>query len=169
MTQRKIIIALFSLILISSVANFTFAADPIENNPAKNPNFQLVPCGVNGGLQGPTQSGAALGNESSRECGWSDLITLANNVVNFLVVISVSLAILAFCYAGFLYITAFGQSGKVEQAHHIFSAALTGIFFVLCGWLIIATILKVLVKTDNAHINDIVPFQNVQTIQNTQQ
>ncbi len=99
------------------------------------------------------------------ECGWTDLIILANTVVRFLVFVSSLLAVMAFCYAGFLYITAFGEMGKVEQAHKIFSSAITGMFFVLCGWLIIATILKVLIPGGNASIEKIVPFSGVETIQ----
>ena len=141
------------LLLVAVCAPVAHAADPIKDNPASKPGFQLVPCG-------------SSASGSSAECDWAQLIALANRVVNFLVVISVSLAVMAFCYAGFLYITAFGESGKIEQAHTIFKSTLIGVFFVLCGWLIVATILRVLVdNTDPTKIQSIVPFQGVKTIQ----
>lgn len=171
MLKSKIQKILMSLMVFSFVFNLSWslafaAGDPIKDSPANDPGFQIVPPCNNGGNFGPTQNG---GNLASGECGWNDLIQLANNVVTFLVWLSASLAVIAFCYAGFLYITAFGESGKIEQAHGIFKAALTGMFFVLCGWLIIATILKTLIggdsKNDTANINSIVPFKDVKTIQ----
>lgn len=110
---------------------------------------ELVPCG----------------KTDPNDCNWEKLIQLANNIVNFLVWISAFLVIFAFCYAGFLYITAFGEMSKIEQAHGIFKSAITGFFFVLCGWLIIATILRVLVMRDDANIGSMVPFDGVQKIQ----
>ena len=113
---------------------------------------RLVPCGTK--------------SSSTYDCDWSKLIILANNIVTFLVWLSMFLAILAFCYAGFLYMTAFGEMGKIEQAHGIFKSTMVGLFFVLCGWLIIATILKVLVVGDNANIGSIINFSNITTLLN---
>jgi hypothetical protein len=135
---------LFSAIIIFNFSlPFALAADPTTDSPAANAGFHLVDC--------------------KTDCGWADLIVLANKVVTFLVWLSASLVVIAFCYAGFLYMTAFGESGKIEQAHGIFKSAITGLFFVLCGWLLIATILTVL-KADPNVVNT-VDFSNVQTIQ----
>lgn len=73
---------------------------------------------------------------------------------------------MAFCYAGFLYMTAFGNMGKVEEAHKIFGSAIIGVFFVLAGWLIVATVLKILVgNSDEAKIETVIDFKGVDTIQ----
>lgn len=152
---KNFIAIIFSLIFVFNFATpFAFA----EGNPALDPSTDVVKSFDGGGL-------VPCGRGGSAECNWNDLIILANRVVTFLVWLSVSLAVMAFCYAGFLYMTAFGESGKIEQAHGIFKSAITGILFVLCGWLIIATILKVLVNGDEANIGSIVPFEDVETIQ----
>jgi hypothetical protein len=109
-----------------------------SDDPTKE-NFQLVPSSCFGSKQAASQDIKNAGG-----CGWKDLIFLINTAIKFMVFIAASLSAIAFAYAGFLYMTAFGQSGKIEQAHGIFSKTITGIFFVLIGWLLVATILKVL-------------------------
>lgn len=153
-SRKNILAILLLVVIIISSGALAFAAEWSIGD-------QLVPDCKGSGAYGPSKTGGNI-----VECDWADLIVLANNIVRFLVFISAILATMAFCYAGFLYITAFGESGKIEQAHKIFKSALIGVFFVLCGWLIIATILKVLVDdTDPTNIKRIVPFQSVKTIQ----
>lgn len=106
------------------------------------------------------------GENGNGECGWEDLVELAKRILNFVVYFSGILAVMAFCYAGFLYMTAFGNMGKVEEAHKIFGSAIIGVFFILAGWLIVATILKILVgDKDEAGIETIIDFKGVKTIQ----
>jgi hypothetical protein len=114
------------------------ASAPGSNDPTKE-NFQLVPADCYG-----TGNTAVKTIKDAGGCGWKDLIYLLNTAIKFMIYIAASLSAIAFAYAGFLYMTAFGQSGKIEQAHGIFSKTITGIFFVLIGWLLVATILKVL-------------------------
>ncbi|MFA6050611.1 MAG: hypothetical protein WC761_05435 [Candidatus Paceibacterota bacterium] len=142
------------LVLLLAVVTFLFGAGisyAAEADFAKNPEAQLVPCGTS----------------TTQPCTWADFVKLANNIVNFLVFVSSMLAVLAFCYAGFLYITAGGDGGKVEQAHHIFKMVVTGMLFILCGWLLIATILKILVgDADRADIGSFIDFSGVDTLEN---
>ncbi len=111
------------------------SAPAYEGDPMTDPNFQLVSteCGKT------TESGMI-----NRECGWADLLVLLNRIINYVISISAFIAVLSFVYAGFLYLTAFGEMGKVEQAHRIFSSTVTGIVIILIAWLIIASILKVM-------------------------
>ncbi len=112
-------------------------------DPATDPNFQLV--STDCGQSVPSTDPA--GNPTfkiNRECGWGDLIVLLNRILQYIIFISASIAVLMFVYAGFLYLTAFGEMGKVEQAHRIFSSTITGIVLILIAWLIVATLLKVL-------------------------
>lgn len=144
---KTFVATLIALALLAGGATYSLAADFAADAEA-----QLVPCGT----------------KSTPPCTWADLVKLANNIVNFLVFISSMLGVIAFCYAGFLYITAAGDGGKIEQAHHIFKMVVIGIFFVLGGWLLIATILKVLVgDSDTAGINSFIDFGKVDTIQTT--
>jgi hypothetical protein len=112
-------------------------------DPATDPSFQLVSkdCGQTTfvGTDGPVNRATI-----NRECGWGDLLVLLNRIINYVIFLSAFIAVLAFCYAGFLYLTAFGEMGKVEQAHKIFSSTIMGIIIIMIAWLIIASILKVM-------------------------
>ncbi len=87
---------------------------------------QLVPCdGVN------------------TKCDFAALITLFDNILNFLILISIPIAAVMFAYAGWLYLSAGGNTEKVKKAHGIFAAVAIGIIIILVAWLIVNTILEV--------------------------
>lgn len=140
--KKLCIIAISFFVLANIFVAPAFAAATLSSD------FELVPC---------------LSSKYPGDCNWAALILLVQNIMNFLIVISASLAVLAFCYAGFLYVTAFGEMGKIETAHSIFSKTIVGVVFVLLGWLIIATILKVLEADPN--VINIIDFNKVETIQ----
>lgn len=132
-----VFLVIFSL-SFNFVSNFALAAtntsldltSEYSDNPSNDSdnNFQIVPkCAENGNVS----------------CGWTELLQLVRNIMSLLLFLSASIAVLAFIYAGFLYLTAFGDMGKVEQAHGIFSKVIIGFLFVFLGWLIVFTILKV--------------------------
>ncbi len=143
----------FSMFFVSPV----FAVDtPLNltgdyaNKPSTNPEningtgFQIVPdCSRHYqqqyGLDQQPIAGSSYGNG---ECGWADLFILVRNIMSLMLFLSASIAVISFTYAGFLYLTSFGDMGKVEQAHGIFSKVMIGFCFVFLGWLIVATILK---------------------------
>jgi|SRR3990167_7572882 len=83
---------------------------------------------------------------SGTECGFDDLIVLVRNTINFLLIITAPIAAIMFAYAGFLYLTAAGDSGKISKAHGIFWTVLCGIVITLAAWLIISTITGALLK-----------------------
>lgn len=90
--------------------------------------------------------------KDSGYCGWRDLIALMNRIIKFFVYIAAALSTIAFAYAGFLYMTAFGNSGKIEEAHGIFKKTFIGILFVLMGWLLVYTLLQVFGVNQNFSI-----------------
>ena len=78
-------------------------------------------------------------------CGYTDLITMANNIISFLVLdISVPIATIAFVYAGFLYITSGGNEGQISKAHEIFKKVLIGFIIAASAWLLVHMILTTL-------------------------
>lgn len=91
--------------------------------------------------------------ENPPNCNLSDLINTVNSAINFLVIISASIAAIMFITAGFLYMTAGGDTGKVGQAHKIFQATAIGFAIVVGGWLIIKMVISGLSIDDN--------FQNI--------
>lgn len=154
--MKKLILIL--ALIVTSTASGVFAAEGdgftavSQDSPVENDSFQLVP--------------ENCGHKGQDECGWEDLVRLAGRIMTFVVYFSGILAVMAFCYAGFLYMTAFGNMGKVEEAHKIFGSAIIGVFFVLAGWLIVATVLKILVgNSDEAKIETVIDFKGVDTIQ----
>lgn len=113
------------------LAFVSFAALPYiafgQNTPS---NATLIVCGdkeVNGVVQ--------------NQCGWADLVQLAIHIINFCMYLVVPLAALSFAYAGFLILSAGGDSGKVKKGKDIFTKVAIGIFWVIAGWLVIHTIL----------------------------
>lgn len=92
---------------------------------------QLVPCdGVRGG--------------ALEVCQACHLVTLAQNIVNWLIAIAVFIAVLMFSYAGFLMVTAAGNTGQVDRARTIFKDVAIGFIILLAAWLIVDTVMKTL-------------------------
>lgn len=77
-------------------------------------------------------------------CGFNQLVILANNIIRFLIIIGASLASIAFAYAGWLYITSGGDTGKISQAKDIFRKIVIGFVMMLAAWLIISLIIGML-------------------------
>jgi len=78
------------------------------------------------------------------QCTFNSLITLAIRIINFLTVLSASLAAISFCYAGFLLITSGGDPGARKKAQEIFTKTAIGFAFVLGAWVIVYTLVNTL-------------------------
>ncbi|MEK7514589.1 MAG: pilin [Patescibacteria group bacterium] len=94
------------------------------------PSLGIVPC--DGTPQSP--------------CNFTQLLCLAKNIINFLIVASTSLAVISFIYAGYLYLTAGGDMTKVKKAHQVFLMVLLGFIAVLSAWVLVNTIVNALLK-----------------------
>lgn len=119
-------VSLFVLVALFPAAGF---ADYVGSGSPKDTGFQLVPCD---GVDIP--------------CDFNALLTLFNRVINFILYIAIPLAAISFSYAGYLYLSAAGNTGKIEEAHGIFIKVLWGFVFVLSAWLIVYTINKALLS-----------------------
>ncbi len=78
------------------------------------------------------------------DCTFSDLITLAQNVITALILISTFLAVIAFIFSGFLLLTSGGNELKKTQAKEIFRKVLIGYLWILGAWLLVYTITSLL-------------------------
>lgn len=78
------------------------------------------------------------------ECTTCGLVTLASNVINFMVFLGVVAAALLFAYAGALYLLSAANPGNISKAHGIFRDVLFGLLLILAGWMVIDTVMKVL-------------------------
>ena len=78
----------------------------------------------------------------SPNCGWADLIQLGQNILNFIVMISVWVGAIMFAYAGWLFFSDTGNSSNIEQGKKVFGAVVVGLIIVLTAWLVINTIIE---------------------------
>ena len=119
---------IFTLLLSS---NTVFAAPP------------LVPsCGT---VTSTTNSDGTITKSINNPCDFNSLMTLANNVINFLLfIVATPLVAIILCYAGFLMLTSGGSSENITKAKHIIRNVVIGYIIALASWLIIHTILMTL-------------------------
>lgn len=83
------------------------------------------------------------------DCNFGHLVELASNIINFLIMLSIPLTVLAFAYAGLLMLTAGGNEGQISKAKGIFWTVLKGFLFILSAWLIVYTITTALLDPDD--------------------
>lgn len=94
----------------------------------------LVPCD---GAAGKDAKGNPL-----KECQVCHAVELGQNIINFFVAAAAFIAVAIFAYAGFLMLTAAGDTGKISTARGMFTNVVVGLVIVLAGWLIIDTVMK---------------------------
>ncbi|MGM0482454.1 MAG: hypothetical protein ACQEP6_01135 [Patescibacteria group bacterium] len=76
------------------------------------------------------------------DCGFGDLVQLASNLIDFMVLVSLPLAAIAFAWAGFLYLSSGGSQDKIKRAHGIFFKVAIGLIIVLGAYLIVNLIVE---------------------------
>jgi hypothetical protein len=74
------------------------------------------------------------------DCNVDDFLTMIFYVINFVIFLGIIFSSLAFAYAGFLYITAQGDAGKVKKATKIFTGVGVGLLLAFTSFLIIQLI-----------------------------
>ena len=79
---------------------------------------------------------------SGVDCQACHLISLGQNILNFLISVAVFVAVIAFTWAGFLMVTAAGNTSQIEKARGVFSTVIIGFILVLAAWLIVNVILS---------------------------
>lgn len=132
MAKNFITILFFLSLIFPSVI---YSQDYVGSNNPSDEDFQLVPCkGVN--------------NEGVDDCDFNALMTLFNRIINFIFYISIPLAAISFSYAGYLYLSAAGNTSQIEKAHKIFGKVLIGFIFILSAWLIVYTITNSLLSSE---------------------
>ncbi|MFA6463847.1 MAG: hypothetical protein WCV55_02480 [Candidatus Paceibacterota bacterium] len=130
-TKIKIgILILNILFLMFPVFSFAVEAEPTTQSASQSV-FHLTP-------------DCTTKNNGVVECGWDDLVVLAKKLMVYMIFIGTTLASISVAYAGFMYATSAGNSGKIEKAHQIFTSVAIGVIFLWGGWLLIATIMKTL-------------------------
>jgi zinc transporter ZupT len=93
----------------------------------QNPNPIMPDCGPN------------------NECGFNDLMKLINNIIDWIIKISVPVAAGVFAWAGFLYMTTAVADNK-NKAKRMFWSVFKGFVFILSAWIIVKTIMLALLN-----------------------
>ena len=89
------------------------------------------------------------------DCDFCSLIQLADNIIDYLIGLLAVLAAIMFAWAGFLMITAAGDTGKISRAKEIFTNVMIGVIITLAAWLIVDTVMKLLVNEEFGFWNKI--------------
>lgn len=110
---------------------------------AKLLSIVILSCAPLGALAGWVPGQPLIPCEAS--CEFNDLVRLGGNLVDFAFYISIPLAAIAFTYAGFLFVTAVGNPGKLTKARTIFIDVAIGFIIVLSAWLLVSVVVNTLV------------------------
>lgn len=84
----------------------------------------------------------------STKCEFKHVVILVNNVISFIINISITVASGMLIWAGILYATAGPDTGKTSRAKGIFKAVIVGFLVMFSAWLIVYTIVKGLTGQD---------------------
>ncbi len=87
-------------------------------------------------------------------CTVCSLATLAQNILNAGIFLSVFLSAILFAYAGWLYLTneAIGQQQKAKDT---FKNVVIGLVIILAAWLVVDTLMKMMLKGDFGPWNNV--------------
>ncbi len=97
---------------------------------------ELIPCGFDG-----------------PDCTINDFFQLIFNLIYFTIELAAVLSVFVFIYAGFLYITAQGDSAKISRATKIFGKVMVGFIIILSAYLIVQLI------TNSLQLKTWIPIQ----------
>ena len=77
-------------------------------------------------------------------CDWGSLLELGQNILDFMIQLSIVIAAGMFAYAGVLFFSDTGNAQNIERGKNLFSATVIGIVIVLVAWLVVNTLLETL-------------------------
>ncbi|MFA7193377.1 MAG: pilin [Candidatus Paceibacterota bacterium] len=79
-----------------------------------------------------------------KSCDWNAFKEMINKVKDYALQLAVLVSVIFIVYAGGLYLTAAGDTGKIQTAHRILQNVVIGFFLASAGWLIVQAITKTL-------------------------
>ena len=85
--------------------------------------------------------------------GTCELVQTVNNVMRFLIAVSILVAVVVFIYAGYLMVYSRGDSTLIAQAKSLFANILIGVVILLSAYLVINTVLSILAGGPSAILN----------------
>jgi hypothetical protein len=85
----------------------------------------------------------------SPNCGYNDLLTLVNNIINWIIWIAVPVAAGVFAWAGIKLMTT-GVADEKSAAKAMIWKVFIGLVFILAAWIIVGTIIKALLQNPSS-------------------
>ena len=104
----------------------------------------LVPCGDTGNLKPGTPEYYA----AATSCQACNVVDLIQEIINFMLGLSIPIAIGLFAYAGFLYFSSAEKPDNIKKAKNIFKSAFIGFVIALSGYMIVNTVLHAVVTKE---------------------
>ena len=104
----------------------------------------LVPCGNN--ALGDYVSNTA-NYMAATSCNFCNLAQLVQNIVNFLIMVSIPISVAMFAWAGIIMFTNAGNPKKITRAKSIFSSVFIGFIIAVSGWLVVQVILQTITNS----------------------
>ncbi len=129
LTKSLSLVVFVFILAMSVVSPFVSFAQEIQEGTGKI-RSGLIPCGN-------APAGSSAEEIKKQECGFIDLLALGQNIIKYLVLLSIPIAALSFAWAGFLYLTSSGDTGKIKKAKEIFWKVMWGFIFILTAWLLV--------------------------------
>jgi amino acid transporter len=77
-------------------------------------------------------------------CNYCHLMQLGERIINFMIMISLPIAVVAIVAGGIFMIISGGSEAKFKQGKDIVTAAVIGVILALISWLIIGTIFQII-------------------------
>jgi len=91
----------------------------------------------------------------TNDCGYQDLLKLVNNIINWIIIISMPVAAGVFAWAGFTYMTT-GIVDRKSEARAMINKVFIGFAVILSAWIIVNTITNTLLSPE---FKDAVPVE----------
>lgn len=102
--------------------------------------FQLVSCS---GVDDPRTT-----DKKEVVCDYNQLVATAFRAVKFVLYMLVPILLIMIVYTGWQYLTAGGDTMKLEGAKKMFKPLFLGVVLIFCAWLIVYTILDKFITDD---------------------
>ena len=91
----------------------------------------------------------AIATSQQAACTVCDIARTAQNILNTAIYVAVFMSAVLFAWAGIIYVTNIANHGEIHKAKTIFSNVIIGLVIILASWLVIDTLMKTLVKSDD--------------------
>lgn len=123
---------------------------PLISFAQNNPNSI-----VNGGITGRADRKVSPECLNNGNCNFGDFTAVVTNVSEYLMLFTTTIATIMFIYAGFLYVTAQGDTNQIKRATKIFRNVLIGFIIILGATLLVKNALEYIVNTGEFNLDSL--------------